>query len=387
MDKTNFLKIYGRAHVRALTEANIRAAFRKTGLWPIDRAVITPAMMAPSLEMAMHGNLPIAPSTPVRVVIDRMHEIHQRAKRPRSPDSDNEGIATGHQGSLASYLDNSFQMVRSTSAAFLVNSSPIQSTSTPPTFVPVPISPYSHKKARYSDLLVVPPSNMLEEELQNSVRELLAANKEQKSLLISMQSSLVLNGAYCDLVQGQLTAQEESKKSKKKGRLVGDGMPRLLTSKDFVRRVVAFQKAAEEKEAEMKKRRATKAERSTAMSQWKELEKARKAENAAIRARWQEDVKAWEEERDRKLTDSGRLGTSLCSRVSFSRPFPSPLLSRTSKTNLLLDLPGCLQTQIQTSWNQRTRRMRTTQRMMSSQLLLNSNVGKNLNSFQRLDTA
>ncbi|KAJ7331423.1 hypothetical protein DFH08DRAFT_617471, partial [Mycena albidolilacea] len=36
MDKTNFLKIYGRAHVRALTEANIKAAFRKTGLWPID---------------------------------------------------------------------------------------------------------------------------------------------------------------------------------------------------------------------------------------------------------------------------------------------------------------------------------------------------------------
>ncbi|KAJ7814819.1 hypothetical protein B0H14DRAFT_2315939, partial [Mycena olivaceomarginata] len=187
-----------------------------------------------------------------------------------------------------------FQMVHLSSAAFLVSSSPIQSTLTPPTFVPVPISPYSHKKACYSDL-VVPPSNMLEEELQSSVCELLAANKEQKSLLISMQSSLVLNGAYCDLVRGQLAAQEESKKSKKKGKLVGDGMPRLLTSKDFVCCV----KAAEEKEAEMKKRWATKAEKSTAMSQWKELEKARKAENATIQAHWQEDVKAWEEERDR----------------------------------------------------------------------------------------
>ncbi|KAJ7322818.1 hypothetical protein DFH08DRAFT_712337 [Mycena albidolilacea] len=196
-------------------------------------------------------------------------------------------------------------MVRSSSAAFLVSLSPIQSTSTPPTFIPIPISPYSRKKARYSDLLIVPPSNVLEEELQNSVRELLAANKEQKSLLISMQSSLVLNGAYCDLVRGQLAAQEESKKSKK-GKLVGNGIPRLLTSKDFVRCVVAFQKAAEEKEAEMKKRRATKAEKSTAMSQWKELEKARKAENVAIRARWQEDVKAWEEERDRAKANRQR---------------------------------------------------------------------------------
>jgi hypothetical protein len=126
MDKTNFLKIYGRAHVRVLSKGNIKARFRKTGLWPINQAVITPAMMAPSFETAMRGNLPVAPSTPVCVAIDTMHEIHQQAKRPCSPESDNEGIAPGHQGSLASYLDNSFQMVCSSSAAFLVSSSPIQ---------------------------------------------------------------------------------------------------------------------------------------------------------------------------------------------------------------------------------------------------------------------
>jgi hypothetical protein len=47
MDKTNFLKIYGCVHFRALTEANIKAVFCKTGLFPINCAVITPAMMAP----------------------------------------------------------------------------------------------------------------------------------------------------------------------------------------------------------------------------------------------------------------------------------------------------------------------------------------------------
>ncbi|KAJ6578301.1 hypothetical protein B0H19DRAFT_890873, partial [Mycena capillaripes] len=142
--------------------------------------------------------------------------------------------------------------------------------------------------------LSVPPSNVREEELQNSVRELLMANKQHKSEIISMQSSLVLNGAYCDVVRGQLAAQEENKKSKMKGRLVGDGMPRLLTSNDFVRRVVAFQKAAEEKEAELDQRRVTKAEQSGAMTERKRLEETRKDENKVICARRQESVKAWE---------------------------------------------------------------------------------------------
>ncbi|KAJ7125767.1 hypothetical protein C8R43DRAFT_898129 [Mycena crocata] len=189
--------------------------------------------------------------------------------------------------------------IRTSSSAFLVTSSPIQSTSAPPTFTPFAISPHKQKKMRYARVLAAIPSTVLEEELQESLQEALAQNKQQKSQLISMQSTLVLNGAYCDLVRGQLAAQEEGKKAKKKGRLVGDGMPRLLTSTDFVRRVVAFHDAAAEKEAELSKRKATRAERSEAMAEWKELERVRKEENGKIRARWQADVKAWEAERDR----------------------------------------------------------------------------------------
>jgi hypothetical protein len=55
-----------------------------------------------------------------------------------------------------------------------------------------------------------------------------------------MQLVLVLNGAYIDLVRGQLAVQEKKKLDKKKGKLekkgclMGDGLPRLLTSKEFV---------------------------------------------------------------------------------------------------------------------------------------------------------
>ncbi|KAJ7612438.1 hypothetical protein DFH06DRAFT_1015266 [Mycena polygramma] len=191
------------------------------------------------------------------------------------------------------------ETIRTSSASFLITSSPIQSTAVLPAFNPIPLSPHKHKKARYSNLLAVVPSNIVEEELQNSVRELLVINKHQKSQLISMQSALVLNGAYCDLIRGQLAAQEESKILKKKGRLVGDGMPRLLTATVFVRRVEAFHKAAEEKAAQQSQKRVTQAERKIAMAEWSELEATRKVENIAICASWAADVKAWEQERDR----------------------------------------------------------------------------------------
>ncbi|KAF8217299.1 hypothetical protein K438DRAFT_1443266, partial [Mycena galopus ATCC 62051] len=134
---------------------------------------------------------------------------------------------------------------------------------------------------------------------QVAMRELLAKNARQKSRMISMQLSLVLNGAYCDVVRGQLSAQEASKKQNKQGRLVGDGMPRLLTATAFVERVVAFHDAAEKKAAELQTRKATAVERSAALKEWRKLEKARKARNDEIRELFRADVTAWEVERNR----------------------------------------------------------------------------------------
>ncbi|KZP13127.1 DDE-domain-containing protein, partial [Athelia psychrophila] len=66
ISKKNFLTVYGRAHLRALTADNVKAAFRKTGVWPYDRAVVTAEMMAPSKETSCEGSLPVVPPTPVR---------------------------------------------------------------------------------------------------------------------------------------------------------------------------------------------------------------------------------------------------------------------------------------------------------------------------------
>ncbi|KAJ7265173.1 hypothetical protein C8J57DRAFT_1069587 [Mycena rebaudengoi] len=229
-----------------------------------------------------------------------MYHVHQHAKNYRGPASDEESDAedTGRPlpGLFGTPVRNALSSLRNTSASFLVTSSPIQSTSQLTPFAPVHISP---KKRRYSELLDAPATSELERELQEALRAEQDRNAIQKKQLVMMQSTLVLNGAYCDLVRGQLEAQEKSRAKKQKGRLVQDGLPRLLTARDFVDRVVHFQQAAETKEQELEKRRATRAERADAMKEWKALEATRKEANKGIREQHVLDVKAWEVERAR----------------------------------------------------------------------------------------
>ncbi|KAJ7840838.1 hypothetical protein B0H14DRAFT_3457851 [Mycena olivaceomarginata] len=133
-----------------------------------------------------------------------------------------------------------------------------------------------------------------------------------------MQSVLVLNCAYIDLVRGQLAAQEKKKLDKMKGCLVGDGLPQLLTSKEFVRQVMEFEKNAREKEEELKQRKADRDEKSTAMKEWKELDDTKKARNKVIREEHTARLKVWEAERD--------LAKSECGRARWKKPTLKGLL-------------------------------------------------------------
>ena len=65
ISKTNFLGIYGRAHLHALMPENIKASFHKTGVWPFDPSVVTNEMMALSKETSCEGRLLVVPATPV----------------------------------------------------------------------------------------------------------------------------------------------------------------------------------------------------------------------------------------------------------------------------------------------------------------------------------
>jgi len=72
MDKNNFLAIYSRAHVCALTVDNIKAAFKKTGVWPFNPNVVTEEMLAPSKETSCEAKLPLPIDDPEVNVIATM---------------------------------------------------------------------------------------------------------------------------------------------------------------------------------------------------------------------------------------------------------------------------------------------------------------------------
>ncbi|KAF9005557.1 hypothetical protein BDQ17DRAFT_1218267, partial [Cyathus striatus] len=64
-----------------------------------------------------------------------------------------------------------------------------------------------------------------------------------KSHISNLQSSNLLNKAYCNSLRFQLAFKEEKKAAGKgKGKLMGDGMPKLLSGDDFYEHVVEFTK-------------------------------------------------------------------------------------------------------------------------------------------------
>ncbi|KAG1877152.1 hypothetical protein C8R48DRAFT_591462 [Suillus tomentosus] len=182
------------------------------------------------------------------------------------------------------------------SAAFLVSSSPVQSTHSLPTFISTPITP-THK--RKHDLLETEPESAKEQLYQDALRSAYDRKTHYKSTLVGMQSTIVLQSMFCDWLSSQFAAQDEKKKKTKKGgQLVGDGLPRLLTSDKFHHRVVEHQRVAEEEEVAHEARRIEREGRTELLKSWKEAEAVRLVRNEACRTAYRDQVKLWEAERD-----------------------------------------------------------------------------------------
>ncbi|KAF8228561.1 CENP-B protein, partial [Tricholoma matsutake] len=65
VDRTNFLSVYTKAHLQALSKENIIAAFWKMGIVLLNCNVITDEMLVPSTTSSSRGFLPIPQASPV----------------------------------------------------------------------------------------------------------------------------------------------------------------------------------------------------------------------------------------------------------------------------------------------------------------------------------
>ena len=95
--------------------------------------------------------------------------------------------------------------------------------------------------------------------MQNALRDADARDEAQKINIAALQGTAVLQGVYVGRVQEKLQSYEEkASKGKGKGKLMGDGMPKLLTGEDFHGKVVEHTTRQDQEKAEKERRKAEK---------------------------------------------------------------------------------------------------------------------------------
>ncbi|KAH9915341.1 uncharacterized protein B0H18DRAFT_850839, partial [Fomitopsis serialis] len=109
---------------------------------------------------------------------------------------------------------------------------------------------------------------------------------------------LVLQSEYCEQVRGQLASAEEKKSKKRRQRLLGDGLPRLLTDDEFFTRVQEHEAHLRAEADKKESRKRGKDAWVKALAEWKLLDKERKRRNDLKLVAWKTQVERWEEERD-----------------------------------------------------------------------------------------
>ncbi|KAG0691734.1 hypothetical protein DFH29DRAFT_769336, partial [Suillus ampliporus] len=90
---------------------------------------------------------------------------------------------------------------------------------------------------------------------------------------------------------------------KRGGKLMGDGLPQLLSSDEFYERVVEAETEQRRAADEKRTRQQEQENRAEALAAWKKLEEERKQENIEQHARYHEALEIWKDEKAKaKLT-------------------------------------------------------------------------------------
>lgn len=79
INKQNLPSLYGKARAEAFKEETIRTAFRKAGVWPLDRTAIKAEAYEPSKDSSCHASMPIPVSQP-ELLLELEDSIQARSR-------------------------------------------------------------------------------------------------------------------------------------------------------------------------------------------------------------------------------------------------------------------------------------------------------------------
>jgi len=295
MDKNNFLAIYGRAHVHALTPDNIKAAFKKTGVWPFNPDVVTEEMLALSRETSCEAYLPLPPDDPaVNVLAMMLQKLTTINEANNDPDVISKALMAGPSNlTKHDVINEAVDGLSRTKPVHLISATLTTSNDTMPITLTQTITRF-----KPSPLLTIQPKTETELLLIAALQESQEMNDSLANQNVAKQASNLLNEVYCSNTKGALQTQENKRKKKGTGTLP-DGLACVLAADEFYEAHVNFEKGqhteAKAKEAQKDAQAAWK----EAKQEWQQGEDAHIALKNREGARYVEHLADWEAENAR----------------------------------------------------------------------------------------
>ena len=322
INKSNFLSVISNAYISALTSGNIKTAFRKTGVVPFNPNVITPDMLAPSKETSVESHLPVdfdvKTSDGAKVFADMLRKLRDVEEResefggtdPSSSDSETPDpsekeaspvlepeAATStptHRTSTINILEEAVAALKKTNLAYLATHTPTASSDTMPKTATRNKAQVAGPVNNSAAALSIEPLTSNELLLLAALRESESRNVRTEIHAFELQASNILNEAYTERLRKALEAKEEKQNKRRKvTKLVGDGLPRLLTGDAFYELAKEKEKEVRDVEKQKEARKDGKAAYRTAIEEWNDAEQARKDKATTIKADWEKAVTAW----------------------------------------------------------------------------------------------
>lgn len=310
MSKENFLIVYGRAHLHALTPNLIRTAFRKTGIIPFNHNVISKEAVAPAKEISAEGYLPVVTDLEIQKLADALQwcTLRDASASDSSKQTDGGASRSGGEerqalssqsgtGELSSALgaEQLRDMLLSGHFAHLVLSEPLVSTDPIPSFQLNPIHGTPPVLPNFE------PKTTMEKNLLLLLWESEGCKAALQAWLRKAQASNVLNQLYCNRLHSQLAFTEEKNKKvkgKRKGQLMGNGLPAFLSGDEWWEKLMDWEAAQQEEERQRTAKRQEKEEMAEHIAIWKSSEKVQVERNNRRREQNKDALRVWVKNRD-----------------------------------------------------------------------------------------
>ena len=194
-------------------------------------------------------------------------------------------------------LEEAVSALKETNLAYLITPTPTTSLDPMPTTTTHTQEAFAMANSSAAALAII-PKTANELLLLTALKEAESKSHRSEIHAFELQASNILNEAYAARLKKQLAAKEEKRGKKKTLKLVGDGLPRLLSGDEFYELAKEKEKEVHAEERQKEAKKVGRVAYKEAVEQWAVAEQQRKEAKGHAVASFKEALAAWEKKRD-----------------------------------------------------------------------------------------